>query len=76
MDTTRHRTTTDTHDTEVRREVAGLHSRARSLRHQAESLDELLALTYRRRASELELEAWLLEVQFGLTVTEAHTSAA
>ena len=52
MDTTAETTATDV---EARREVAGLRNRATSLRHQAESLDEVLGLTYRRRASELEM---------------------
>lgn len=42
-----------------------LQARARSLRAQADHLDDLLAQTYRRRAAELELEAWLLEVRSG-----------
>jgi hypothetical protein len=42
-----------------------LRSRAQSLRAQADQLSELLATTYRRRASELELEAWVLEVESG-----------
>lgn len=42
-----------------------LSARARSLRAQAGDLDDLLARTYRRRAAELELEAWLLEVRAG-----------
>ena len=65
MDTTRHHTQ-DATSTEAGREVAGLRNRAKSLRHQAEALDEVLSVTYRRRASELEMEAWILEVQFGL----------
>ncbi|MCD9623531.1 hypothetical protein [Rhabdothermincola salaria] len=75
MDTARH-TTQDATEAAASREVAGLRSRATSLRHQADALDDVLAVTYRRRASELEMEAWILEVQFGLTVTEAHPSAA
>lgn len=38
---------------------ARLQGRARRLRSQALALHPLLAETYRRRASELDLEAWL-----------------
>lgn len=48
---------------EARAEVQVLRHRARSLRQQADHLDEVLAIAYRRRASELEMEAWVLEVQ-------------
>lgn len=47
--------------------------RAHSLRSQASALPDVLAGTYRRRASELELEAWLLEVTAG--VPESHLEA-
>lgn len=52
------------------REVATLRHRAESLRHQADALDEVLALAYRRRASELEMEAWIHEVQAGVPSDE------
>jgi hypothetical protein len=42
-----------------------LHDRAASLRAQADALPELLATTYRRRAAELELEAWATELRAG-----------
>jgi hypothetical protein len=42
-----------------------MHERATSLRAQADALPELLAQTYRRRAAELELEAWALELRSG-----------
>lgn len=42
-------------------EVRMLRSRASSLTQQAFSLPEPLAITYRRRARELALEAYLLE---------------
>jgi hypothetical protein len=42
-------------------EVRMLRSRAESLAAQAESLPESLAVTYRRRARELQLEAYLLD---------------
>ena len=41
----------------------GVRERAESLRAMAAQLDPVLANTYRRRASELELEAFLFEVQ-------------
>jgi hypothetical protein len=40
-----------------------LHRRALSLRTQANHVDAVLATTYRRRASELELEAFLVALQ-------------
>lgn len=43
-----------------------LRERATSLRVQADSLTAPLAGAYRRRASELELEAWLDELTAGL----------
>jgi hypothetical protein len=50
---------------EITHRVSSLHQRAESLRTQADALPELLARTYRRRAAELELEAWALEVRSG-----------
>jgi hypothetical protein len=47
-------TTTDTNDA-----TTSLHGRARRLRKQAASLTPLLAEAYRRRAAELDLQAWL-----------------
>jgi hypothetical protein len=38
---------------------AGLQGRAQRLRQQAASLTPLLAQAYRRRAAELDLQAWL-----------------
>lgn len=52
------------------REVATLRHRAESLRQQSTSLDEVLAVSYRRRASELEMEAWIHEVQAGVPADE------
>jgi hypothetical protein len=46
--------TTDTHES-----TASLQSRARRLRLQAASLPPLLGETYRRRAAEIDLQAWL-----------------
>ena len=50
------------------RHAEGLRERAQSLRTQAEELVEVLATTYRRRASELELEAFLTDVAAGVPV--------
>lgn len=47
-------TTTNTYDA-----TALLQGRARRLRQQAASLNPLLAETYRRRAAELDVQAWL-----------------
>jgi hypothetical protein len=49
-----------------------LRERAHSLRHQSTSLSPLLATAYRRRASELEFEAWISELQAGLPYDEVH----
>jgi hypothetical protein len=53
--------TTTILDDDTRHAVAMLRSRSRSLRKQAPTLVEPLGTTYRRRARELELEAFLLE---------------
>jgi hypothetical protein len=50
--------------------------RATSLRSQADALDPLLAATYRRRASELELEAFVSELQSGVPYDRVHLPAA
>lgn len=53
-----------------------LSQRATSLRDQAESLPAVLAATYRRRASELELEAFIAEVQSGIAYDQIHRPVA
>ena len=53
-----------------------LRSRAESLRNQSLTVDPLLATTFRRRASELELEAWVTEIQAGLPESQLHAFAA
>lgn len=68
-------TTRPSADAELLHEVALLRDRAESLRQQARSLEEVLAVTYRRRASELEMEAWVLEVQAGVPDDEVHPAA-
>jgi hypothetical protein len=57
---------TITIDRELARHAEALRERAQSLRVQAEDLVEVLATTYRRRASELELEAFLTDVAAGV----------
>ena len=51
--------------TEIEHRSSVLQDRAASLRAQADGLPEVLATTYRRRAAELELEAWALELRSG-----------
>ena len=53
-------------DTELVQAAALLRERATSLRAQADMLTAPLASAYRRHASELELEAWITEVQAGV----------
>ena len=53
-----------------------LRSRASGLRTQAGDLNEVLAASYRRRASELELEAWVAELQSGIPYDEVQSIAA
>jgi hypothetical protein len=62
--------TTRVVDTELAQAGKLLRERAASLRAQAESLTAPLASAYRRHASELELEAWISEVQAGLPESE------
>jgi len=52
-----------------------LRQRAHSLREQARALNRPLATAYRRRASELEFEAWVSELQAGLPYDEVHPAA-
>lgn len=61
------------HETEHDQQM--LLARAGSLRAQAELLDPVLAGTYRRRASELELEAWVLEVRAADSVDQVAVPA-
>jgi hypothetical protein len=53
-------------DSELVQTAKLLRERATSLRVQAEMLTAPLAAAYRRHASELELEAWISEVQAGV----------
>ena len=52
-------------DVDLRQRARLLRQRAASLRAQAGQLSAPLATAYRRRASELELEAWVADVQSG-----------
>jgi len=58
--------TTITIDHELVQNAKLLRERASSLRAQADMLTAPLAAAYRRHASELELEAWISEVQAGV----------
>lgn len=62
-------------DEAMRGQARSLRDRATSLRAQADHLGPLLDATYRRRASELEMEAWLLEVQSGLPYDQVVAAA-
>lgn len=67
-------------DTALVARAQELRERAEHLRDQAASVsaasaNDLLATTYRRRASELELEAWASEVRSGLPL-DAITAVA
>ena len=52
-----------------------LRQRADSLRSQAPTLSPLLGTAYRRRASELEFEAWVSELQSGVPYDQVHPAA-
>ena len=52
-----------THPDPATAQAHGLRRRAASLRSQAGHLQPVLATTYRRRASELELEAFVVGLQ-------------
>lgn len=56
---------TPTLPAEIEHHTHVLAERAQSLRDQADTLPEVLAVTYRRRAAELELEAWATELRAG-----------
>ena len=65
--------------TEIDQELVGqsrqLRERAHSLRDQSSALSRPLATAYRRRASELEFEAWISELQAGVPYDEVHSAA-
>lgn len=56
-------------------DMTRLRCRARALRSMADRVDPILAPSYRRRASELELEVWILEVRSGLDPDEPPVAA-
>ena len=62
-------------DTELVEQARVLRQRAVSLRSQAPSLPEPLGSAYRRRASELEFESWVSELQAGLPYDQVHSAA-
>ena len=57
-------------DEQLVSEAHRLRGRASALRVQAGTLDDILSRSWRRRACELELEAWLLEVRAGVPLEE------
>jgi hypothetical protein len=68
-------------DTELVARAHELRERAEHLRTQAAAVsattaNDLLATTYRRRAAELELEAWASEVRSGLPLDAITAIAA
>jgi hypothetical protein len=63
-------------DRELVAQAAGMRERAEHLRVQADAEPQLLGRTYRRRASELELEAFLVELSAGLPDDQVHAPAA
>lgn len=67
-------TETPSHATAPR--AAVLRRRAAGLRDQADELDPVLAETYRRRAAEMELEAWVCEVRSGVPADSIRGLAA
>jgi len=62
-------------DQDLLRHAHATRDRATSMRRQAEGLPEVLADSYKRRAAELELEAWIAEVQSGIPYDEVHSAA-
>lgn len=62
-------------DTELADQARTLRQRAQSLRTQAASLPDVLGTAYRRRASELEFESWVSELQAGLPYDQVHPAA-
>jgi hypothetical protein len=62
-------------DRELLDQARHLRQRADSLRTQAPALTDLLGSAYRRRASELEFEAWVSELRSGLPYEQVHPAA-
>ena len=51
--------------TAATRTASNLRCRARRLRHRSRPANPLLAEAYRRRAAEIELQAWATELRYG-----------
>ncbi len=66
----------DTIDKELLDQAHTMRQRASSLRAQADAVGPVLGETYRRRASELELEAFVSELQSGLPYDLVQVPAA
>jgi hypothetical protein len=62
-------------DRELLDQARHLRQRAESLRAQAPALTDALGTAYRRRASELEFEAWVSELQSGVPYDQVHPAA-
>lgn len=56
-------------------DARGLRARAERLRRRAGHDDGPLAVSYRRRASELMLQAWLLEIRAGVPLDRIPAAA-
>jgi hypothetical protein len=56
-------------------DLSRLQRRANSLRRLARSVDPILAMSYRRRACELELELWIHIVRSGLPPQDSPLAA-
>ena len=63
-------------DQELLEQAHTLRQRATSLRAQSDAVGAVLGDTYRRRASELELEAFVSELQSGLPYDLVQVPAA
>jgi hypothetical protein len=62
-------------DNDLLEQATKFRLRAEALRREAAGLHAVAAAGFLRRASELELEAWILEVQSGRPVDEIFTAA-
>jgi hypothetical protein len=63
-------------DLDMIERAEALRDRAEHLRQQSDEMSDVLASTFRRRAAELELEAWLNEVRSGRPIDEIAPIAA
>lgn len=62
-------------DQQMVTDAGRLRRRASSLRTRADAMDGPLSISYRRRASELMLQAWVLEIRSGLPFTDIAAAA-